>query len=143
VTSGGTASALRLVPERKFRFQLAFGLLVLAQAAHSIEEYAGRLWESFPPARFLTGLISTDLEQGFLIINSTLVAFGIWCFFWPIRRDWSSARSFAGFWIVIQVINGVGHPLWSLRQGGYTPGVATAPLLLLLAVYLAAQTVRR
>lgn len=143
MTSGGTASALRPVPERKFRFQLAFGLLVLAQAAHSIEEYAGRLWESFPPARFLTGLISTDLEQGFLIINSTLVAFGIWCFFWPIRRDWSSAGSFAGFWIVIQVINGVGHPLWSLRQGGYTPGVATAPLLLLLAVYLAAQTVRR
>jgi hypothetical protein len=40
---------------------------------------------------------------------------------------------------VIETINGVGHPLWSLRQGGYTPGVATAPLLLVLALYLAAQ----
>jgi hypothetical protein len=118
-------------------------MLVLAQAAHSIEEYVGRLWESFPPARFLTGLISTDPKRGFLLINATLVAFGAWCFFWPVRRDWPSAAYFAAFWIVIQLINGVGHPLWSVRQGGYTPGVATAPLLFVLAIYLATQTARR
>jgi hypothetical protein len=29
----------------------AFGAHVAAQAVHSVEEYAGRLWESFPPAR--------------------------------------------------------------------------------------------
>jgi hypothetical protein len=119
------------------RFQIAFGALVLAQAAHSVEEYAGRLWESFPPARFLTGLISRDLETGFLVINTALVAFGAWSFFWPVRRGWSSAVPLAWVWVTIQVINGVGHPLWSLRQGGYTPGVATAPLLLILALYLA------
>jgi hypothetical protein len=33
----------------------------------------------------------------------------------------------------------VGHPLWTLRQGGYTPGVATAPVLLAVALYLANQ----
>lgn len=125
------------------RFQLAFGVLVLAQAAHSVEEYAGRLWESFPPARALTSLVSSDLRQGFLIINVSLVAFGVWCFFWPIRREWASAAGLAWFWIVIQLINGVGHPAWSLMQGGYTPGVATAPVLLVLALYLAAQTIRR
>ena len=59
------------------RFQVAFGVLVLAQAAHSVEEYVGRLWESFPPARFLTGLLSQDLERGFLVINVSLVAFGL------------------------------------------------------------------
>jgi len=32
------------------RLQMAFGGLVLAQAAHSLEEYVGRLWESFQPA---------------------------------------------------------------------------------------------
>jgi hypothetical protein len=42
-------------------------------------------------------------------------------------------------WAVIETINGLGHPLWSLRQGGYTPGVATAPVLLVLALYLAVQ----
>lgn len=121
------------------RFQIAFGALVLAQAAHSVEEYAGRLWESFPPARFLTGLISRDLETGFLVINTALVAFGVWCFLWPVRRGWPSAIPLAWVWVTIQIINGVGHPLWSLRQGGYTPGVATAPVLLILALHLAHQ----
>jgi hypothetical protein len=116
---------------------MAFGALVLAQAAHSVEEYLGRLWETFPPARFLTGLISRDLETGFLVINIGLVAFGVWCFFWPVRRGWPSAIPLAWTWVTIQLINGVGHPLWSIRQGSYTPGVATAPLLLVLALHLA------
>jgi hypothetical protein len=121
------------------RFQTVFGALVLAQAAHSMEEYVGRLWESFPPARFLSGLISQDLERGFVVINVTLVAFGIWCFVWPVRRGWSSAMPLAWVWVTVEVINGIGHPLWTLRQGAYTPGVVTAPVLLVLALYLAFQ----
>ena len=121
------------------RFQAAFGALVLVQAAHSVEEYVGRLWESFPPARFLTGLISQDLERGFLVINFSLVGFGLWCWIWPVRRGWPSAVYLAWFWVAVQLINGIGHPLWTLRQGGYTSGVATAPLLLILAIYLARQ----
>jgi uncharacterized protein with HXXEE motif len=121
------------------RFQLTFGALVLAQAAHSIEEYFGRLWESFPPARFVTGLVSSNLERGFVLLNVLLLSFGLWCFIWPVRRSWPVAVSLAWFWVVIEVINGIGHPLWSLREGGYTPGLATAPVLLLLAVYLAHQ----
>ena len=121
------------------RVQGAFGALVLAQAAHSVEEYVGRLWESFRPARFLTGLISQDLERGFLIINVSLVAFGLWCFFWPVRRAWPSATPLAWTWVALQLINGIGHPVWTLRQGSYTPGVGTAPVLLVLAVYLALQ----
>lgn len=121
------------------RFQATFGALVLAQAAHSVEEYFGRLWEPFPPTRFLTGLISQDLERGFLIINASLLVFGLWCLFWPLRRGWRSAFPLAWAWVAMEVINGIGHPLWTLRQGGYTPGVITAPLLLALAVYLALQ----
>jgi hypothetical protein len=88
---------------------------------------------------WLTGAISSDRELAFIILNSALVAFGIWCVAWPVRQGWPSARALVWFWVVIETINGVGHPLWSLRQGGYTPGVLTAPLLLVLAVYLAAQ----
>jgi hypothetical protein len=43
------------------------------------------------------------------------------------------------FWIVIETINGVVHPLWSVLQGGYTPGVLTAPVLLVLAISLGRQ----
>ena len=121
------------------RFQVTFSALVVAQAAHSIEEYFGRLWESFPPAAFLTALISSDRAVGFLAINCALVAFGFWCLLWPVRRAWPSATPLAWCWIVIETINGVGHPAWSLRQSAYTPGVLTAPLLLVLALYLAVQ----
>jgi len=121
------------------RFQVAFAALVLAQAAHSVEEYVGRLWESFPPARFVAGLVSRDLERGFLALNVVIVAFGLWCLAWPVRRQWPSAVSLAWAWVVIETINGIGHCLWSLRQGGYTPGVATAPVLLVLALYLGRQ----
>ena len=121
------------------RFKVTFGALMLAQAAHSVEEYAGRLWESFPPARFLTGAIASDREVGFLVINVALVAFGLWCLAWPVWRTWPSAMPLAGFWAVLEVINGAGHLLWSLPQGGYTPGVATAPVLLLVGLYLWSQ----
>jgi len=121
------------------RLQATFLALVAAQAAHSVEEYSGRLYESFAPARFVSGLISQDLQRGFLIGNVTLVTFGLWCFFWPIRRHWPSAIGVMTFWVAVELINGLGHPLWTLVQGHYTPGVATAPILLILSAYLAWQ----
>jgi hypothetical protein len=121
------------------RDKMAFGALVLTQAAHSVEEYVGRLWETFPPAQFLTELVSEDQQRGFLLLNIALVAFGVWCFVWPIRREWPTAFLLARIWVAIEVINGVVHPLWSLRMGGYTPGVATAPVLLAIALYLGRQ----
>ena len=124
------------------RFQYAFGLLILAQAAHSVEEYAGRLWQSFPPARLLTGLFSENRERAFIALNVALVAFGLWCFIWPVRREWPSAALFAWIWVVVELINGIVHPLWALRVGGYAPGVATAPVLLILAIWVLRESRR-
>ena len=121
------------------RINLAFGALLLAQAAHSVEEYVGRFWESFPPARFLTGLVSQDREWSFVALTILLLAFGAWCLIWPVRRGWPSALYLLWGWVVVEAINGIVHPLWSLREGGYTPGVATAPVLLALAIYLGCQ----
>ena len=42
------------------RITVGFGALVAAQLAHSIEEYRGRLWESFPPAAFVSSLVSSN-----------------------------------------------------------------------------------
>jgi hypothetical protein len=118
------------------RSKTAFLALVAAQTAHSVEEYLGRLWEVFPPARFVTGLISEDRRFGFIVFNVALISFGIWCFFWPVLRRWSSAIAFMLFWVVIELINGMGHIWWSIEANGYTPGVITAPLLLVLALVL-------
>ena len=121
------------------RFQLSFLTLVAIQAAHSLEEYFGRLYDVFPPARFVSGLISNDLRRGFVVFNLGLLLFGLWCFLWPIRRRWPSAIPLVWFWVVIELINGIGHPVWTLTELRYTPGVATAPFLLVLALYLAWQ----
>jgi hypothetical protein len=124
------------------RFQATFGALIAVQTMHSIEEYLGRLWESFPPAAFVSGLISADREIGFVVINCALVAFGVWCLLFPIRRAWPSAPPFAWFWVALETVNGIGHSAWSVRQHAYTPGAFTAPLLLGLALYLASQLAR-
>lgn len=57
------------------RVKIAFLLLVLAQALHSLEEYFGKLWEMFLPARFLSSTISDNPETGFPIINISLLIF--------------------------------------------------------------------
>jgi hypothetical protein len=58
---------------------------------------------------------------------------------YPVRRGWPIAVPLVWFWVVIEIVNGIVHPLWSLHEGGYTPGLVTAPILLLLAIYLANQ----
>ncbi len=119
--------------------QHVFLALIGVQSLHSLEEYVFRLWETFPPAQFLTGLVSADLERGFIVINVSLVAFGIWCYWWPVRRRWASATSIAWLWVAVELVNGIGHPAWSLIQGGYTPGLLTSLMLLPLALLLAAR----
>lgn len=119
------------------RCQLAFLFLILVQAAHSIEEYATRLYEVFAPARFVSSLISNDLSFGFLIVNAGLVTFGLWCWAVPVRSGWRAARGLVLFWTVLELGNGIGHSALALSRGGYFPGVATAPLLLLGAAWLA------
>lgn len=121
------------------RLDASFVALIGVQAVHSVEEYLGRMYELFPPARFVSGLVSQDLQRGFIIANVALVTFGLWCFIWPMRRRWRSAATIGWVWVTIELVNGVVHPLWSLFELRYTPGVVTAPVLLILALYLARQ----
>ena len=119
------------------RSRWAFLALILAQAAHSIEEYVFRLFDVFAPARFVSSLVSSDLAVGFALVNAGLVLFGLWCYAARMRPDQPSARAFAGFWTVLEFANGIGHCALALSRGGYFPGVATAPMLLGLSTYLA------
>jgi hypothetical protein len=113
-----------------------FLLLVLVQGLHSIEEYLGRLWENLPPATVLCNLVSENPATGFLIINIGLFVFGLLGWLFAVRNGTSLAPPIIWFWIIIEIINGIGHPAWSLFQGAYTPGVFTAPFLLILAIFL-------
>ena len=118
------------------RNKIVFLILVLAQGLHSIEEYIGRLWEVFPPTKLIISLVSGNLENSFIIINVSLFIFGIWCYLVPVKREYSFSHGLVWFWIVLEMINGIGHPVWALYERAYVPGLATALLLLIISVYL-------
>ena len=121
----------------KDRNKIIFLILVCVQALHSIEEYIGELWEVFPPAAYLCGLISKDLETGFLIANIGFFVVGLLVWFVFVRPGHALAKYLIWFWIVVELINGIGHTIWSIIQGAYTPGLVTSPILFIVAWYLA------
>ena len=127
----------------EYRSQLVFLFLMLAQGAHSIEECVTRLYEVFGPARFVSGLVSNDLALGFVVANTVLVTFGLWCWAVPVRSGWHAARGLVWFWTILELGNGVSHSALALSRGSYFPGVATAPLLLLFAAWLAVLQIGR
>lgn len=124
------------------RIRRAFLLLTLLQALHSLEEYAGHLWEKLAPARFVSSLVSDDLPVGFAAINIGIVLLAFWCYLVPVRKSLPGARGVVLFWAILESLNGAGHILFGINAGGYFPGLYTAPLLLLCGLYLLVQVTR-
>ena len=113
-----------------------FLLLILAQAVHSIEEYVFRLFDVLAPARYVSTLIGLPPATGFLISNSLLVLFGLWCWRARVRPRRRGARGLAWFWALLEIANGLAHVALAVVAGGYFPGLFTAPLLLGLGAWL-------
>lgn len=125
--------ALRPDPRRIPR---AFVLLLAAQAVHSIEEYWFRLYDLLAPARAVSDALGLHRPTGFIIANGALIGFGLWCYFARIRPGRPGARGLAWFWAVLELLNGLAHGALALAAGGYFPGVATAPVLLVAGLLL-------
>ena len=113
-----------------------FLLIALTQGFHSIEEFYGKLWEVYPPATFLSGLVSPDLKKGFIIINISLFIILMITWLATLSKNFS-IKGLLWLWVVLETINGVGHSIWAIMERSYVPGLITAPLLLILAIYLA------
>lgn len=125
------------------RSRVAFALLLAAQAAHSVEEYVARLYDVFPPARFVSGVFSNDLPTGFIIANALLISAGLWCWAIPVARRWPSATALCWFWAALEIVNGSVHSILAIARTGYFPGVLTAPLLLASGAWLSMSLVGR
>jgi len=119
------------------RTRRVFLLLVCAQLAHSVEEFASGFYEVLAPARYLVGLVSTDPAVGFAVLNTAVVGIGFLCYLIPIRSGHRSARGVAWVWAVLELVNGAGHSTLALSRLDYYPGALTAPLLIGAAVWLA------
>lgn len=142
-TAGLTVAAIAALLLTVFRVPVAsvaggrrrttalFVVGVLLQVVHFAEEYFTRFFERFPP---LLGQ-SPWSPSFFAVFNLCwlaiwiLAAFGFqaghrWAFF-PV---W--------FFAIAAIVNGIAHPLLSLRTAGYFPGLVTSPLLAIIGVWL-------
>lgn len=124
------------------RTRRTFLALIVAQAAHSVEEWVFALYDVFAPARFVSGLVSSNLATGFAILNAGIVALGVWCYAARVRPAHPSARTWMWAWVALEVANGISHSAMSAMRASYFPGVATAPFLLVFAIYLAMLLLR-
>ena len=121
-------------PDRRARL---FFWLIAAQAAHSLEEYAFRLYDVLAPARWISRVVGgSDPALGFAIANTAIVLLGVWCAVARVRPAHPSAAAWMWSWTALEGANGAGHLLLAAGAGGYFPGAFTAPLLLALAVAL-------
>lgn len=121
------------------RIRIAFLFLVLSQGMHSVEEYFTRLWEVFAPARIVSNLISPDTEKGFLIINICLFFAGIISWILISTKNGRKFLPLVWFFIIIEFINGIGHPLWGILGWHYMPGLVSSLIILLINIYLTLQ----
>jgi hypothetical protein len=116
-------------------------LLGAAQTAHSVEEMRTHLFDFFWTAtglfhQYLPGFPQFRMSgDTFAVINMTLIAvlLGSSPFVYAGRR-W--AFFLAGLAGIIEVLNGIGHLSATVVFGGYVPGAASAPLLLILGFFL-------
>ena len=119
-----------------------FLVLILCQALHSIEEYSYSLWNVLESARYVSSLVSTNLALGFAVVNTTIVALGVWSYWVPVRLHKAYAPFVIWFWIDLEIANGVGHIWLAIFSHAYFPGLYTAPLLLAASGLLATQLIR-
>jgi hypothetical protein len=115
--------------------KFGFLCIVVSQTLHSLEEYYFRLWEVFAPARIASNFISDNVETGFLIINTTVVLFGFWSYFWAVSKAWRSAHALMWFWVIFELANSIFHFFFAIGAGGYFPGIFSAPLLFVSCCY--------
>jgi hypothetical protein len=110
------------------------GLAIVAQGAHFGEELLTGFQRLFP-AGFGLAPWPTRLFVGF---NAAWIA--IWIASALALRAGSGAALLALWFLALALVaNGLAHPLLSLRQGGYFPGLLTSPLVGFLGILLLAR----
>jgi hypothetical protein len=124
------------------RIRIAFILLVLVQAGHSVEEYVFRLYDLFAPARYVAGLVGIEPSAGFAIVNSFIFLLGAWCWLAFVRPGRPAAWTMAWIWALIEIANGFAHIALASAADGYFPGLYTAPLLIASGLWLIACLAR-
>jgi hypothetical protein len=111
-------------PRARVRFMIILAVAVAAQTLHFVEELVTHFYERFPP---LLGQAPWSTE---FFITFNLFGLIVWALAtFGVRAGWSPATLPIWFLGLAMVLNGVAHPLLSLRVGGYFPGLFTSPIV--------------
>lgn len=109
----------------------ALAVALGAQCFHFVEELVMGFHDEFPA---LFGLSGIPLAA-FVIFNLMWIA--IWAASIAGLRAARSGAFFAAWFLAIAgTLNGVAHPLFAVRVGGYFPGLLSAPLVAIAALRL-------
>ncbi len=118
--------------ETKLRASIRLAVLaVLLQAAHFAEEWATGFHQRFPE---LLGLSPWSIR---FFVTFNLVWIAIWILsLWGLKARRRVALFPLWFLGLGCVANGLAHPLFALRTGGYFPGLVTSPLVGIVGLLL-------
>src|SRR5690349_8900302 len=118
------------------KIRLAFLMLIVLQALHSIEEFVFRFYDVFPPMVVLYRDHPQLARPAFAIFNVLLFIAGLTCLLywvWPGRRG---SRSVVWIWFGGETLNVIAHSTWAILIAGYNPGLVTGIAFVPLLVYL-------
>src|SRR5260370_35881386 len=102
-----------------------FLLLVILQASHSVEEFIFRLYERFPPMRFLYQNAPHLAKPAFAISNALLVLIGAVCLYYWVQPARRGARLVVWIWIIIESLNVIAHLVWPALIVGLDTALVT------------------
>jgi hypothetical protein len=110
---------------------------VLFQAAHFGEELAAGFYQRFPE---LLGLSPWSLR---FFVGFNLFWLAAWCLgIWGLKAGHRAALFPLWFLSIGCVANGLAHPLFAARSGGYFPGLVTSPMVGILGIVLFRRLLR-
>jgi hypothetical protein len=117
--------------ENRFKICLIYSVGILVQGVHFLEEYFMDFHIIFP------GFFGYTWSGGRYITFNLIYLFLFSAAAWGAVRNVRPAFLIVWFFTLIAGIgNGIFHPLVSVYQGGYFPGLVSSPLLLIIGILL-------
>src|SRR5215813_8790004 len=107
------------------KLKVTFLVLIVLQGLHSAEEFIFKLYDAFPPMRFLYAGVPRLAQSAFIIFNSLLITAGLVCFYRWVRPGGRAGRTVVWVWTGVEMFNATARCIWAVMARGYVPGLVT------------------
>lgn len=115
---------------------IAYPSLIFLQAIHSAEEFKDDFMGRCPLTQKINHRHPRFSKTLFLSFSTLLLSLGLIGFFAFIEPQRNGWQIIIWLWVIGEILNSVGHSLWSLYTKKTNPGLVTALLLFPLEALL-------